>query len=140
MELGKPSHIERREVILHDAAILLLVGFYDSKIALPKQLRTVYGFTAPEVSLALRFNHFGWHIEANHTIDPSSPCRVDVVVGALGLDVVAEEPRRLCAGVGDQCLLVGEVKFEVIAQPLLDLPLDRFGFLFWASEAEDEVG
>jgi hypothetical protein len=38
------------------------------------------------------------------------------VAAVLDGDLMAEEPRRACAGVGDQCLVLVEFQLEVLAQ------------------------
>ena len=51
-------------------------------------------------------------------------------------EVVAEEPRLLGCGVGNQRLLFGEGEGEMPAQPLLDPPLDVLGFVLGSGQAK----
>ena len=53
-------------------------------------------------------------------------------VRVLDGDVVAEEPRLLGAGVGDQGLGVVEFQSEGLSEELRDACLDLFSFGFWA--------
>jgi hypothetical protein len=54
-------------------------------------------------------------------------------------DVVAEEPRRVGAGVGDQRLGLGQLELEVIAQELGEATLDLFGSGLRSGEPEQDV-
>jgi hypothetical protein len=54
-------------------------------------------------------------------------------------DVVAEEPRRVAAGVGDRRLGLGQLQVEVIAQELSEATFDFLGFGLRSGEPEQDV-
>jgi len=54
-------------------------------------------------------------------------------------DLVAEEPCRVRAGVGDQRLALGQLQLEVIAQELGEMTLDLLGFGLRSGEPEQDV-
>ena len=64
---------------------------------------------------------------------------VVLLIGVQGNDLVAEEPCCFRSRMGNQRLLLGEFKFERVAQESLQLKLDLFGFSPWSTEAEQEV-
>ena len=49
----------------------------------------------------------GGNPQPNSAIDPAPTGRVVLVVGLLIYELVAEEPRRLAGGVGDESFLLG---------------------------------
>jgi hypothetical protein len=51
-------------------------------------------------------------------------------------DLVAEEGRRLGAGVRDQCLVLVEFQREVVMQERREALLDLLGFGSWSGEPE----
>ncbi len=54
-------------------------------------------------------------------------------------DLVAEEPRRLAGGVGDQSLGLGKLQLELIAQELTDLRLDLLRFAPRTGKPEEKI-
>jgi len=54
-------------------------------------------------------------------------------------DVVAEEPRRLGAGVRDEGLLRREFQLEIVMQEPRQTLFDFFGFCLWSGEPEEGV-
>jgi len=54
-------------------------------------------------------------------------------------DLVAEEGRRLGAGVRDQGLVLVEVQLEVVAQELCQALLDLLGFSLGSGEPEEVI-
>ena len=54
-------------------------------------------------------------------------------------DLVAEEPRRAGAGVGDQRLVLGQFQLEVITQELREARFDLLGFGLRSGEPEQGV-
>ena len=60
------------------------------------------------------------------------------VVVAHG-DLVAEEPRRASAGVGDQRLGLGQLQLEVLLQELSEATFDLLGFGLRSGEPEQDV-
>ncbi|MFD0746080.1 hypothetical protein ACFQ1L_32715 [Phytohabitans flavus] len=68
------------------------------------------------------------HEQADRGVDrPTMPG--DLRIGVLCPDLVAEEPRRLAGGVGDQRLGFGQLELELLTQERPDLRLDLFGFV-----------
>jgi len=56
--------------------------------------------------------------------------------GVLDDDLVAEEPRRAGAAVGDQGLVLVQFQGEGLAQERCQVRLDLFGFGLWADESQ----
>jgi hypothetical protein len=54
-------------------------------------------------------------------------------------DLIAEELRRLGAGVRDQRLVLGEFQLEFVTQELSEALLDLLGFGLWSGEPEQGV-
>jgi len=79
-----------------------------------------------------------WHAQPNQTVDRTTARGLFSVVVDDG-DLVAEEPRRAGAGVGDQCLLLGQLQLEVIAQELGEASLDLLGLGLRSGEPEQDV-
>lgn len=59
--------------------------------------------------------------------------------GVLDGDLVAEESRGTGAGMGDQCLVLGQFQSEVIAQELPEAGLDVFGLGLGPGEPQQGV-
>ena len=57
----------------------------------------------------------------------------------LGGDLVAEEPRRAGAGVGDQRLGLGQLELEILLQELSEATFDLLGLVLRSSEPEQDV-
>jgi hypothetical protein len=91
------------------------------------------GFTVLEVGGALGLDHRPWNAQPDAAVD------FRAVPGVLDGDFIAEEFRRLGAGVRDQRLLLGEFQFEVVAQELGEAFLDLFGFGLRPGEPEEVV-
>jgi hypothetical protein len=78
------------------------------------------------------------HEQADLAVDhPAAPG--DLRVGVLCPDLVAEEPRRLAGGVGDQGLGFGQFQRELLAQECPDLRLDFLCFALGTDEPEEKV-
>ena len=60
-------------------------------------------------------------------------------VVVLGGDLVAEEPRRAGAGVGDQRLCLGQLQLELLLQELGEATFDLLGFGLRSGEPEQDV-
>jgi hypothetical protein len=61
------------------------------------------------------------------------------VVALSGGDLVAEELRRACPGVGDQGLVLGQFQLEFVTQEPREAGLDLLGFGFGSDEPEQVV-
>jgi len=83
-------------------------------------------------------DHVGGHEQPDRAVDrPAAPG--DLGIGVLGLYFVAEEPRRLAGGVGDQRLGFRQLQPELLTQERLDLRLDLFGFVPGTGEPQQPV-
>ena len=79
------------------------------------------------VPRALGRDHLRGHAQADHAVErPLASSDLSIVV--LDGDLIAEEPRRTGAGVGDQRLLLGQLQLEVIAQELGEATFDLLSF------------
>jgi len=63
----------------------------------------------------------------------------DLVVGVLNGDLVAQESRRACAGVGDERLGLRQFQVEFVTQERRDTVLDVLGLGFRPGEPEEMV-
>jgi hypothetical protein len=96
------------------------------------------GFTASRVSGALGLDHLLGHAQPDPTVGRSAACG-ELLVGMLGGDLIAEEPRRVGAGVGDQRLVLGQLQLEVISQEPAEATFDLLSFGLWSGEPEQDI-
>jgi hypothetical protein len=61
------------------------------------------------------------------------------VVAVSGGDLVAEELRRACSGVGDQGLLLRQLQLEVVTQEPREALFDLLGFGLGSDEPEQVI-
>jgi hypothetical protein len=54
-------------------------------------------------------------------------------------DLVAEEPRRAGAGMGDQRLVLGQFQLEILTQEPCQALLDLLGFGPWPDEPQEMI-
>ena len=64
-------------------------------------------FAVAHVGLAMLLDDVGGNPQPNAAIDLALTAVVVLVVGLLVYEFVAEEPRRLAGGVGDESLFLG---------------------------------
>jgi RNA-directed DNA polymerase len=89
------------------------------------------GLSPLHVPGALGLDHIRRHAQPDSTVDRSAASGDPPVVMPDG-DLVAEEPRRFRAGVGDHRLGLGQLQLEVIAQaPVLANLFMHFAFDSW---------
>jgi hypothetical protein len=93
----------------------------------------VRGFTVSEVGGCLGRDHLPGHAQPDLAVDGGAALAV------LDGDVVAEEPRRLGAGVRDQGLIRRQFQLEVITQEVSEPLLDLLGFGLGAGEPEQVI-
>jgi hypothetical protein len=91
------------------------------------------GFAEFAVRGTLGFDHVFGHAESDGAVDRSA------VVGVLDDDLVAEESRRACAGVGDQRFLLRQLQLEVITQERREACFDLLGFGLRPGEPEELI-
>jgi hypothetical protein len=87
---------------------------------------------------AFGLDHIGGHVQPDATVGRSAASGQSLVVVAHG-DLVAEEPRRTGAGVGDQRLGLGQLQLEVLLQELSEATFDLLGFGLRSGEPEQDV-
>ena len=131
-------NITGQQVVLDDAAILGAVAADDRVILLVHQPGPSLGSSPLHVSRALGLDHLPGHAQPDPAVGHTSATG-DHVVGVLGGDLIAEEPRRAGAGVGDQRLRFGQLQLEVIAQELSEAMLDLLGLCLRSGEPEQDV-
>jgi hypothetical protein len=90
------------------------------------------------VSGAFGLDHLLRHTQPDSTVGRSATGG-QLLVGVLGGDLVAEEPRRIGAGMGDQRLCLGQLQLEVIVQELGEATLDLLGFGLRSGEPEQDI-
>jgi hypothetical protein len=98
----------------------------------------VRGFPARHVGGDFGFDHWQGHAEGDVAIDFAAATG-ELVVGVPDGDLVAEEPRRAGAGVGDQGLALGQFQLEVITQECGKAGLDLLGLGLRPGEPEEVV-
>ena len=64
-------------------------------------------FAASHVGVAMLFDDVGGNPQSDLAVDPAPTVAVELVVGLLVHELVAEEPRRLAGGVGYESFLPG---------------------------------
>ena len=94
-------------VILDDAPKLRLIPVHDGEILVVDEYVTVRRFAVLHVGLAVLFDDFGGNPQPAAAVDFSPSCAVELVIGLLVHEFVAEEPCRLAGGVGYESFLPG---------------------------------
>jgi hypothetical protein len=87
---------------------------------------------------AFGFDHVLRHPQSDVAVDTATAFGLLGVV-VLDGDLVAEEPRRPGAGVGDQCFLPGQFQLEVVMQECGQALLDLLGLGPWSGEPQEVV-
>jgi hypothetical protein len=99
--------IRGEQVVLDEAPVFRLVLRHDAVIRIVDAGRQVEGLASPHVPGALRSKDVLVHLQSGYAVDTASVLGTALlVVGVLIDDFVAEEPRGLGPGVGDQGLLL----------------------------------
>jgi len=126
-------------IVLHDPAILRLVGAHDGEFTLVEHFRPVFHLPVLHIPLAFSLKRVWRHTEPHSAID--APPTVVVVLRIIlhGSDGVAEKSGLLIPRVGDERLGSREVQLELFLQERSDFPLDLFGLLLGSAEPEQEV-
>jgi hypothetical protein len=103
-----------------------------------KQRTALSGFAFALVVRASLPDDVAGHEQSDRPVDRSA-APGDLRVRVLGLDLVAEEPRRLAGGVGDQRFGGRKFQLELVAQERRDPRFDLFGFVPRSGESEEPV-
>ena len=90
------------------------------------------GLPRLQVRGTLGFDHVSGHAESDGTVAWTGAA----LVGVLDGDLVAEEFRRACSGVGDQRFLLRQFQFEVVMQECRQACFDLLGFGLRSGEPE----
>jgi hypothetical protein len=135
---AQPPDVADQQVVLDDPPVLGSVDADDLVIAELHPFGPVLGLAELEVGDAFGTDHRLGHAQRDYAVNRPAAAG-ELAVGVLDGDLVAEEPRRARAGVGDQRLVLVEFQLEITAQELgLALPdLLRLGF--WPGEPEEVV-
>ena len=112
-ELVEPVDVSGHLVVLDVASILRSVGGDDVVVAGADQVVADQGFALLAlIGPASGVDGLRWHAQGDVAVDGTAALGVPGV-GLSGPDVVAEEPCRAGAGVGDQGLLGGEFQLQL---------------------------
>jgi hypothetical protein len=134
----KSVDVPGQQVVLDNAPVDGPEGGDDGVVTAVVQGRLLGGFTASQVRGGLGLDHLPWDTEGDLAVDmPVAAGLLRVVV--LDGDLVAEEPGRACAGVGDQRFVLGEFELEFVAQELGQALFDVLGFGLRSGEPEQMV-
>jgi hypothetical protein len=87
---------------------------------------------------ALGFDHVRWDAQTDNTVDHAAACG-ESVTAVLDVDLVAEEPCRPSAGVGEQRLVGGQFQLEFVMQELRQTLFDFLCFGLWSGESEQVI-
>jgi hypothetical protein len=98
----------------------------------------VPGFAPEPVGGALGRDHIERHAQCDGPVKHAAATG-DLAVVVLDDDLIAEEPCRLGAGVGDQRLPSGQFQREFVAKECRQLPLDFLGPGLRPGEPQDVV-
>ncbi len=131
-------NVPGRQVVLDDAPPLGPVGVDDGVVVLVEQTGPALGFTAHGVGGFLGPDHRFGYPEADGAVGTAFSAGDLAVIVEHG-DLIAEETRRLGAGVRDQCLVVRQFQGEIIAQEYRQALFDLLGFGLGSDEPEQGV-
>ena len=101
MQPGQSPYVPGQQVVLDDPSVPGPVNLDDLVVVEVQQMGLVFRSAAPQVGGAVGRDHRRGHAERDHTV--GRPAAVgDLAVVVMDGDVVAEEARRVGAGVRDQ--------------------------------------
>jgi hypothetical protein len=142
VKVAEPTEVRGALVVLHVSPVHGAIGRDDAEIiivpvAMPR------GRSALLLVQATESHH---DLGGDHQLDAAAgptmrPGRVDRAGLALlpSRDLIAEEPRLIRTGVGDQGLVRGHLQLEIIAQEVPDARFDRLGFAFGPYKGQEEI-
>jgi hypothetical protein len=96
------------------------------------------GLSALHIRGALGFDRRLGHPQADDTVDRSAATG-ELALVVLDGDLVAEEARRACPGVGDERLALGELQPEIVTQERGEARFDVLCFTFRSDEPEEMI-
>src|ERR1019366_3686932 len=126
-------NVPGEQVVLGKPPVLLAVGADDLEVVQVQQAGPVPRCAVDQVGGLLGLDHVPGHPQPYHAVDGGPGRRV------LGDDVVAEEPRLLGTGVGNQRLISRQFQREIVAQEPGQALLDFLRFGPWTGEPEEMV-
>jgi hypothetical protein len=127
-----------QQVVLDKTGVLGLVLRDDREVVVMEQRAALRWPSPAHVERAFLPDDVPGHEQADRPVD-RPPVAGDLGVGVLGLDLVAEEARRLAGGVRDQGLGRRQLQLQLIAQELRYLRLDFLGLVPRACEPQEPV-
>ena len=80
---------------------------HDAEVVIVDEQAAVCRFIVVHVGAAMLFDDVGGNPQSDLAVDPAPTVAVELVVGLLVHDLIAEEPRRLAGGVGYESFLPG---------------------------------
>src|SRR4051794_9833747 len=104
MHFPEAMGIEGHQVVLDKAAIFGLVLRDDAEIVITQSLRSVHCFALAHVRSTLLRDNVPWDFQLDDAVNASLSAMILLSVGIQGDDLVAKEPCRLGASMGDQRL------------------------------------
>ena len=96
-----------QSVVLDDAPELRLVSVHDGEVIIMEEFVAVCRFTFAHVGLAMLLDDFGGNPYSYLAIEFSIPIGVELVVGLLVYEFIAEELGRLAGGMSYEGLIPG---------------------------------
>ena len=135
---AEPPDVLGEPVVVHDAPVFGSVDPHDVVVGQVLELWPVPGFAPAPVRDAFGPDH----VQGYPQRDPSvgRPAAVgEFRVAVLDGDLIAEEPRRTGAGVGDQGLGLVQLQREGLPQERRQFGLDLLGFGLRPDESQDMV-
>ena len=105
----------------------------DHRVIAVHQFGPALGFAEFAVRGALGLDHVPWYAQPDDAVD--LPADLAVLDG----DLVAEEPGRARAGVGDQGLALRKLQLEIVEQELSEALFDLFGLGLRSGEPEEVI-
>ena len=135
---AEPPDVLGKQVVVHDAPVFSSVGSHDVVVGQVLEPGPVPGFSSLPVAGALGLDHVRRHPQRDPSVGRSLAFG-EFGVAVLDGDVVAEEPRPLGAGVGDQGLGVVEFQPEGLPEEPREPGLDLLGFGLRPGEPQQVV-
>ena len=124
---AEPPDVPGEQVVVHYASVLGSVDPHDVVVVEVLEPGPVPRFAVFPVAGALGLDHVWRYLQRDLPVD--SPLALgDFRIAVLDLDVVAEKPRRLAAGVGDQGFLLVQFQPEGLPEERGQPGLDLLGF------------
>ena len=124
---AEPPDVLGEQVVVDDAPVFGPVGPDDVVVVQVLQGGPVPGFAPVPVGGGFGLDHVRRHAQRDPSVGRPA-AEGDPGVAVLDDDVVAEEPRRLAAGVGDQGLVLVQFQPEGLPEEPRQFGLDLLGF------------